>query len=193
MQRTSRTAVIALAVVALAASGCEDRNAEAADQPATDQPATTEQSATDQPVANQPAAGQPATERSAPQEPTESAATRAALPGLFAIMLELQGDMGRVSRGLWLEAYDTVAAGAQAIADHPQIPPDEAATIADVLGPDMARFKTLDTRVHDLSVELAEAARAGDMATVLARDAELRQGCVECHTAFRERLRSELR
>lgn len=198
MQGTPRTAVVALAVVALAASGCEDRNAGAADQPATEQsataqPATTKQSATEHSAANQPTAGQPAAEGSAPQEPTESAATRAALPGLFAIMLELQGDMGRVSRGLWLEAYDTIAAGAQAIADHPQIPPDEAATIADVLGPDMARFKTLDTRVHDLSVELAEAARAGDMATVLARDAELRQGCVECHSAFRERLRSELR
>ena len=169
MQATTRTAVIALAI-ALAASGCEDRNAGAADQ----------------------LAGEQAAEQSAPLESTESADTRATLPGLFAIMLELQGDMGRVSRGLWLEAYDTIAAGAQAIADHPRIPPDEVATIADVLGPDMPRFKTLDTRVHDLSVELAGAARAGDMETVLARDAALRQGCVECHTAFRERLRSEL-
>lgn len=100
--------------------------------------------------------------------------------------------MGRVSRGMWIEEYGTIAAGAQAIADHPKVPPEELTAISGALGPDMARFKALDTRVHDLSVELVEAARAGDMATVLARDAAIRQGCVECHAAFRERLRSEI-
>ncbi len=107
-------------------------------------------------------------------------------------MLELQGDMERVSRGLWIESHDTIAAGAQAIADHPQVPPEELTAISGALGPEIARFKALGTRVHDLSVELVEAARAGDMTTVLARDAAIRQGCVECHTAFRDRLRSEL-
>ncbi|MGK7313020.1 MAG: hypothetical protein ACN0LA_12350 [Candidatus Longimicrobiales bacterium M2_2A_002] len=182
-QATLKTTVVALAVAALAA-GCEDRNA--AEQGRPEEPAAEEAATAEQPATEEAAAQQPAT-----QEPSADAA-RVALPGLFAIMLDLQGDMQQVSRGLWTEAYDTIAAGARAIADHPKVPPEEAATIAEALGPDMARFKALDTRVHDLSVELAEAARAGDMETVLARDAAIRQGCVECHTAFRERLRSDL-
>ena len=129
----------------------------------------------------------------AAREPAAPTTAQAALPTLFSIMLQLQGDMERVSRGIWAESYDTIAAGAQAVADHPKVPSDELAVVAEALGPDLARFKALDTRVHDLSVELAAAARAGDMATVLTRAAAIRQGCVECHTAFRERLRSKLR
>lgn len=164
MRATGRFLTVALLIASLGPTGCDDRNDVERDQP----------------------------EPPAAQEPTPSDAPQAALPTLFSIMLALQGDMERVSRGIWAESYDAIAAGAQAIADHPKVPPEEAAAVAEVLGPDMARFKGLDTRVHDLSVELVEAARAGDMETVLARDAAIRQGCVECHTAFRERLRSEL-
>lgn len=163
MKPSTKALAFAALLAFFAGAGCEDRNgAENTNEPA------------------------------ATQEPTTSSAPRAALPTLFAIMLQLQGDMDQVSHGLWTESFDTIAAAAQAIADHPKIPQEEAATIAEVLGSDMARFKELDTRVHDLSVELAEAARDGDMETILALDSAIRQGCIECHTAFRERLRSEL-
>lgn len=123
----------------------------------------------------------------------DTAATRAALPTLFSIMLGLQRDEERVGRGLWVESYDSIAAAAEAIAGHPAIPPEEGQQIAGVLGDDMARFQQLDRTVHDLAVRMAEEARAGDLQAILATDAELRRGCVECHTAFRERLREGIR
>lgn len=118
--------------------------------------------------------------------------TRVALPGLFSIMAGLQGEMARVSRGLWLENLDTVAAGADAVADHPRVPPDEFQRISGVLGPEMSRFGGMDMEVHDLAVRLAEEARAGDFEAVLSTDAELRRACVACHSEFRERLRAEI-
>lgn len=120
-------------------------------------------------------------------------ATRAALPTLFTLMLGLQGDMSRVSHGLWLEQYDSIAAAARAVANHPMVPPEEAEQIREVLGADMVRFKGFDQTVHDLAVHMAEAADARDMAGVLEADAALRDGCVACHTAFRTRLREGIR
>jgi hypothetical protein len=118
--------------------------------------------------------------------------TRAALPALFGIMAGLQEDMSRVGRGLWVERYDSIAAAARAVADHPRVTPEEARRIADVLGADMPRFKAADTRVHDLAVRLERAAGRRDMAAVLTAESELRSGCVECHTRFRERLRQNV-
>lgn len=123
---------------------------------------------------------------------TAAAGTRAALPRLFSIMLGLQGDMERISRGLWAESYDTIAAGARAVADHPMIGPDGIQRIQGVIGDDIARFKALDTRVHDLAVELEAAAGAGDLEAAFRRDAALRQSCLECHTEFRVRLRQAI-
>lgn len=114
---------------------------------------------------------------------------RGALPGLFSIMLGLQGQMERVARGIWLEDYGLVAEGAQAVADHPTVPPEELAQVSAVLGDDVGGFGAGDTKVHDLAVVLAERARAADMAGVVSADADLRAACAECHTMFRARLR----
>lgn len=122
----------------------------------------------------------------------EVPATRVALPGLFSIMVNLQGDMARISRGLWIENFDTIAAGADAIANHPRVPQQEFQRISDVLGADMSRFGGMDQEVHDLAVRLAEEARRGEIEPVLSTEAELRRGCVACHTAFRDRLREAI-
>jgi len=122
-----------------------------------------------------------------------SSPTRVALPGLFSIMAGLEGEMARISRGLWLESFDTVAAGADAVADHPRVPPEEFQRISAVLGEEMSRFGGMDMRVHDLAVRLSEEARRAELEAVLATDAELRRACVACHSAYRERLRQEIR
>jgi hypothetical protein len=118
---------------------------------------------------------------------------RAVLPGLFSIMVGLQGDLDRISHGLWLAELDVVAVAAQSVADHPRVPPAEFQRISGVLGADMSRFGGMDMEVHDLAVRLAEEARAGDLEAVLSTEAELRRACVACHTTFRERLRAEIR
>lgn len=120
-------------------------------------------------------------------------AARVALPGLFSIMAGLEGDMAQISRGLWLENFDTVAAGADAIANHPRIPPEEFGRISGVLGEEMPSFGGMDMRVHDLAVRLAEEARREELDAVLSTDADLRRACVSCHSTFRERLREQIR
>lgn len=123
----------------------------------------------------------------------EAAPTRAALPGLFDIMLGLQRDMARIDRGLWLAQFDTVAAGAESIATHPQVQADELKVVRAALGDEVIRFKELDTRVHDLAVQLERDAEAADMEAVLATHAELRNGCIACHQTFRDKIRSGVR
>lgn len=137
--------------------------------------------------ASAPAAGAEAPARQA------STLLGAALPGLFDVMWGLEDDMATVSRGVWMENFDTIQAGARAVAGHPTLPPEEIQQIAGVLGEEMAAFKAMDTRVHDLSVELGEAAAVGNLATVMELDAEVRAGCVSCHSTFRERLREAIR
>lgn len=139
---------------------------------------------------------------SAPESPDREAgtmdavggpSTRVALPGLFSIMAGLEADMAQISRGLWREDLDTIAAGADAVAGHPRVPPEEFQSISSVLGEEMSAFAGMDMRVHDLAVRLAEEARTGQLSAVLATDAELRQACVSCHSTFRERLREAIR
>lgn len=122
-----------------------------------------------------------------------SSPTSVALPGLFSIMAGLERDMVRISRGLWLEDLDSVAAAADAVANHPRVPPEEFERISSVLGEEMPVFGGMDTHVHDLAVRLAEEARRNELDAVLSTDAELRQACVSCHSTFRDRLRQEIR
>lgn len=122
-----------------------------------------------------------------------AAGTRVALPGLFTIMAGLERDAYRISRGLWLADPDTIAAGADGVASHPTVPPEEAETIASVLGPEMQAFAGLDREVHDLSVRIRELARQGEVDAVLPLEAEMRRGCVDCHSRFRETLRAAIR
>lgn len=145
-------------------------------------------SAPDEPAASDPG------DAVAPSAPAGAAAsTRAALPGLFTIMAGLEEDMAGLERGLWRQDFDSIAARAAAIADHPTVPASEARAIAGVLGPEMAAFKRWDTGVHDLAVEIRDLARSGRLEEVLAARAELVRGCVGCHTQFRERIRMGVR
>jgi len=118
-----------------------------------------------------------------------SPAGSVALPGLYTIMIDLQGEMARISRGVWSESLDTVAAGGRAVANHPRVPPSEFERISSVLSSEMNRFREMDVRVHDLAVRLAEEAEEGDLDAAVSTDIELRRACVACHSEFRDRLR----
>lgn len=115
------------------------------------------------------------------------------LPALFSIMAGLEGGMARLDRGLWAERFDTIAAGARTVADHPPIPAAEAERIRSVLGDEMTPFQELDRLVHDLAVRIAEAAEQEALGEVMDAQADLRTGCVTCHSEFRRRLREGLR
>ncbi len=138
-------------------------------------------------------AGRPTRPDSGSDTVQPSSPTGVALPGLFSIMAGLERDMVRISRGLWLEELDSVAAAAADVANHPRVPPEEFERISSVLGEEMRVFGGMDTHVHDLAVRLAEEARRNELDAVLSTDAELRRACVSCHSTFRDRLRQEIR
>ncbi len=121
------------------------------------------------------------------------ASTRTVFPGLFSIMTELERNLADVSRGFWLEDFEVIAVAARSVAGHPTVPPEELEWISEALGPDLARFKAWDVQLHDLAVRMSEAAAAGEIPSLLEMDAELRAGCVGCHSEFRERLREASR
>jgi len=121
---------------------------------------------------------------------TSSGAPHEALR-LRTIMQRLDGEMSALSHALWLQDYDQVASRAGAIAEHPDIATEEMRRIQNSLGPEMQRFNSYDTRVHDASVALRDAAKAGDTEGILRRLSEVQAGCVSCHTQFRERLRTD--
>lgn len=115
----------------------------------------------------------------------DTAAAPDAPPSLVEIMRQLEVDMERVAHGVWVADFDSIAAGAGAIADHPQVGPEERAEILGILGDGAAGFREADVRVHDTAVALGDRARAGDLAGALDALTRLQQGCVSCHTGYR--------
>lgn len=111
-------------------------------------------------------------------------------PTLVEIMRQLEVDMERVAHGIWVADFDSIAAGARAIADHPQVGPEERAEILGILGESGAGFREADMAVHNTAVQLEERARAGDLAGVLDALSELQAGCVSCHTGYRATLQA---
>lgn len=114
-------------------------------------------------------------------------------PGsLLAIMIDLEKDMAGVAHGIWWTDFEAIAASATGIADHPKIPDEGRATIAETLGDEMSAFASLDRDVHDASVRIQGAAEAEDLDGVLEAWQATQDGCVACHQRFRERLKPVL-
>ena len=156
-----RFAAAALAVIAVAA--CQDRP--------------------------EPEAGEAEAAEATPA-PDSAGAREATPPTLVEIMRGLETDMERVAHGIWLADFDSIAAGARAVADHPQVGPEERAGILGTLGDGAAGFREADMRVHDTAVTLAERAGAENLPGVLDALTELQAGCVACHAGYRATLQA---
>lgn len=111
---------------------------------------------------------------------------------LKPLMVGLAQDMARISTGLWYEDYDLIRQGAQSIAQHPKIPPSQIAKIKKALGPQFSTFVQYDKTVHQTANTLVNAAEAKNWSAVLETHERLQQGCLRCHSAFRDQLRPVL-
>lgn len=111
---------------------------------------------------------------------------------LRLLMVGLAQDMARINTGIWHDDFGLVEQGASSIANHPRIPPHQIAKIKKALGREFQNFVRFDKAVHGTATELVSAAEARDWSGVLSRYTELRDGCVGCHTAYRDRLRPVL-
>ncbi len=112
---------------------------------------------------------------------------------LQEIMQGLRDNLVDISDGLLMDDFEQVARGAIAISEHPRIPAAQVQLVARDLGPGMAAFKQLDTRVHDLSVEINAAARALDRSAAVSGYQQLIEGCFACHDAYKERVATVLK
>jgi cytochrome c556 len=111
---------------------------------------------------------------------------------LRLLMVGLAQDMSRINTGLWHEDYDLIRQGAANIANHPKIPPKQIAKIKKTLGTEFQNFVGFDKAVHSTSSELVSAAEARNWSGVLKKYDQIRDGCVGCHTAYRDRLQPVL-
>ena len=111
---------------------------------------------------------------------------------LKEIMQGLRDDTFQIANGLLVDDLEMVAGGANRIANHAQIPAEQVQLVAAELGPEMASFKQFDTLVHDLSLSIVAAARAGDTDLAVSSYHHMLDGCLACHTAYRERVANVL-
>ncbi len=111
---------------------------------------------------------------------------------LQEIMQGLRNNLVEISDGLLTDDFEKIAHGADAIAGHPRIPPWQVKLVAAELGSEMAVFKELDTLVHDLSLEISAAATAHDRDDAISGYQRLLEGCLACHSTYKERVAAVL-
>ncbi len=111
---------------------------------------------------------------------------------LKGIMQGLRNNLVEISDGLLTDDFEKIAHGADAIAGHPRIPPWQVKLVAAELGSEMAVFKELDTLVHDLSLEISAAATAHDRDDAISGYQRLLEGCLACHSTYKERVAAVL-
>ena len=114
-------------------------------------------------------------------------------PTLKEIMQGLRDDVFTIADGMFTDDMDRIAQGASGIAYHPSIPGDQVQRVAAELGPEMPAFKQLDIRVHDLSLSIISAAEAQDRKRISADFQQLINGCLACHTSYKERVTNALK
>jgi cytochrome c556 len=114
-------------------------------------------------------------------------------PTLKEIMQSLRDDVFTIADGMFTDDMDRIAQGASGIAHHPSIPGKQVQRVAAELGPEMPAFKQLDIRVHDLSLSIISAAEAQDHERISADFQQLINGCLACHTSYKERVANALK
>lgn len=110
---------------------------------------------------------------------------------LRTIMQQLSVEMAGLSQALWMEDYTAMTRHAMAIAEHPHMLPEEIDRIAGTLGAEMPAFEAADEAVHESAVQLHEAVEGQRLDELVSTLGEVQEGCVSCHTRFRDRLRTD--
>jgi len=111
---------------------------------------------------------------------------------LKIIMQDLRYDTVKIFDALLTDDFAVVAETAERIADHPKIPDVQVSRVVAELGPEMAAFKQFDMRVHDAAAAMRSAALHGDRAVMQRSFQDMTNGCLACHAAYRQRVKSAL-
>jgi len=102
------------------------------------------------------------------------------------VMKGLLTDTKLITEGIINEDFNVIEKAANRIANHPAPDLSIKLKLMRSLGSDMSKFKSYDTKVHDISVNLVKSARLKDMESTLVGYQKLITGCQSCHAEFKQ-------
>jgi len=107
---------------------------------------------------------------------------------LPTIMRLIYADIQIINEGIYTENFQLIEQGAAAINEHPPLSDETRSLVKKTLGERMQAFGQYDKLVHDTADSLKEAATEHNMERVLEKYQIIQQGCVSCHTSFRNEI-----
>jgi cytochrome c556 len=95
-------------------------------------------------------------------------------------------DINMINEGIYTQNFQLIEQGAAAINQHPPLSDETRKFIQKTLDDQMPAFGQYDKLVHNHADSIKKAASQHDMNKVLEQYRIVQQGCVSCHTSFRE-------
>ena len=117
-------------------------------------------------------------------EPAVQNRTMKLVPMMKMLLTEIQ----TVDRGIYYENYSTIKESGKAISDHPVMTEEDKKLVKSTLGEEIKQFIKFDKVVHHHADSMAMAAGQQNMDEVLRHYRIVQQGCVDCHTNYREKI-----
>lgn len=107
---------------------------------------------------------------------------------LVPMMQQLLSDVQKVDRGIYTENFAMIEEGAGNISDHPMMTSEDKKLAKKTLGKEMKQFVEFDMVVHHHADSMRMAAVEQNMQKVLKHYRITQQGCVDCHSNYREKI-----
>ncbi|PAU93263.1 hypothetical protein CK503_12630 [Aliifodinibius salipaludis] len=117
--------------------------------------------------------------------PQQKASQPETMP-LVPMMQQLLEDIQEVDRGIYTENFAMIEEGAGNISDHPTMTPEDKKLVKQTLGKEIQQFVKFDMVVHHHADSMRMAAVEENMQKVLKHYRITQQGCVDCHSNYRE-------
>lgn len=107
---------------------------------------------------------------------------------LKEVMQQLGQSYTTLNHAILIGDFDQAMVSAKAISDHEKLSMGQRMKIMATLGTDMVDFKNTDQKVHQLALDIEQAAIAKDMPLLIKRQSQMLSACMACHTTYRSRV-----
>jgi len=104
---------------------------------------------------------------------------------LKEVMQQLGQSYATLNHAILIGDFDQAIVSAKAISDHEKPSMGQRMKIMATLGTDMVDFKNTDQKVHQLALDIEQAATAKDMPLLIKRQSQMLSACMACHTTYR--------
>lgn len=107
---------------------------------------------------------------------------------LKSVMQQLGKDYAGLNQSILMEDFEASAQAAHRIAHHDKPSLLQRMKIMTGLRSDMPGFKKVDTKVHQLALDIERAALAKDMPLLIQHQSNMLSACMACHTTYKARV-----